>query len=327
MLDPFSADSLILLAESFNPYGPYIILLSSIILLWIFGKLLSWIDISTVQSIEFEPVVDPVPVEETEKKRPATYFQQGFHILGLTASTLEELRVLINKNDSLELALFFARYQPSIKEIDEAIDSIHEQLDLMWDRMVSTEVKSSKLAGYLRSKNHKSKNLNCLNENDFRILIEHDQKDEKIINKDLIAKFGDFLFMENLIMYDHLCQSDKPIFHIPPSNELRHMFDIFVVNGVATTGTTIPLRERLNVLPLEELQKLVEKIKRNKTFNTTDDAITFLMKNQEDTVFNLEILYPSDEIFHLNKETLDIKAIEEEWTTYNVYAKLLAIHH
>jgi len=302
--------------------GPYLILFCSMIMLWAFERILAKTDINELTA----KTTTKRSFLSSNKKKNSTYLQQGFHITGLSSNHLEELRVLINKNDTLELAVFFARYQPSIKEIDEAIESIQSQLSEMWDQLVSTEVKSDKLAGYLRSKNHKSKNLNCLNESDFRSLIEHEQKTDKIIDKNFINRFGDYLFMENFIMYEHLSQSGAAVFHIPPGNDLRHMFDIFVASGVASNGLSITLQERLKILNLNELQSFAAELNIELSIDSFKEITVALLKH-EDTEYQFEIKYHRTDIFRLNKEEWNSKAIEEEWDTYNVYAKLLSIQH
>jgi len=327
MAEPLSQDLISFLPEPMvDAFGPYLILCSGMLLLWLFQRILQKVDIETLSTSSFAHKAAKQSITTSNSKRSTTYLQQGFHIIGLNPTNLEELRVLINKNDKLELAVFFARYQPSIKEIDEAIDSIRTQLSDMWDQMVTLEVKSEKLAGYLRSKNHKSKNLNCLNESDFRHLIEYEQTAQKIIDKDFIAKFGDFLFMENYIMYEHLCQTETAVFYIPPKNDLRHMFDVFVSSGVASNGLSIPLQDRLQILNLDELQAFAAERNIDISIDSFKDITAALLKN-EDTEYEFEIKYHRKDIFRLHKEIWNSKAIEKEWDTYNVYAKLLSIQH
>ena len=257
MKDPYFPDFFALISIPLNTsLGPYLVLFGALVLLWLFGKLLQKFVVNNTASKIIATKSTQQFLKPHKNNHSVTYLQQGFHIIGLSPDNLEELRVLMNKNDKLELALFFARYQPSIKEINDAIDSIQNELSDMWDQIISAEIKSEKLAGYLRSKNHKSKNLNCLSENDFRNIIKHEQKENKIIDQDFIARFGDFLFMENFIMYEHLCQSDTAVYHIPRGNELRRMFDMFVSSGIATSGLSIPLKERLKILAILKYQSI-----------------------------------------------------------------------
>jgi len=229
----------------------------------------------------------------------------------------EEIKALSDRKDELRLALLCAVYQPTIDQLSVLTQQLRQS--------PNTQNKG-KTANHQppRSKDNFPVRLTTesFNQQDLQFIREHEEKTHKLINKDFIEKFGDTLFMENFIMYEHLCRIGSKVFHIPPKNELRKLFEMFAKTGIALRGKAIPIGERLRILNQAELESIADDLTLNRTFNTVDQAISILAKLPQ-TPVHLGRWYHSENLFLLQQEKWDITAIEKEWSVYNTYAKLL----
>jgi len=225
----------------------------------------------------------------------------------------EQIKALSDKKDELGLALLCAVYQPTIDQLS-ALSRASPNPPL-----INYETQpNNALAHYAIPTAHTS----LMNSQDLQSIRAHEKKTHKLINKDFIKRFGDLFFMENFIMYEHLCRVGNKVFYIPPNNELRKLFEMFSTTGVALRGKSIPIGERLRILDQTELQTIANNLRLDRTFNTLDQAISILAK-QPQTPVHLAQRYHSEDLFLLKQENWDITAIEEEWCAYNVYAKIL----
>ncbi len=236
---------------------------------------------------------------EKHVEMQATFFpidklSQGLHIDGLTATQRQNLNKLIKKKDKFRLAMFFATHQPTVQEIESISKNTQSRPEL----------------------------FNFLDGNDIYLIQEHSKMNQKLIDEKFISKFGNLLFMENFIMYSHLCRTNPAVFHIPENNKLRYMFETFVKTGLANQGVSITLEDRLHILSLKELQAIANEISINKVFSTVHEAAATLATSPQ-TVVRLANKYASNDLFLLKQENWDVTAVKKEWSAYNAYAKLL----
>jgi len=286
--------------------------IASIVILWSLGKLLG----SRKQRLAANQTTPSTSA--TQEESDTFPLSQSLHVDGLSASLLQELNILIKRKDMLRLAIFFAIHQPSIREIEFLFKSIQgkqsaEHDHIMLNFLVATKNISIDL---------QSETLRKLTQNDITSILTHYQKKQKLIDKNFITKFGNLLFMENFFMYKHLCRTSPAIFNIPDSSELRRMFESFVKTGLAVQGLSITLENRLHLLDLKKLQAMANDLNLNIIFNTVNEATTTLA-NDPMTVGYLADKYPDNDLFLLKQENWDCHAVEQEWSAYNAYAKLL----
>jgi len=225
---------------------------------------------------------------------PADKLPEGLHINGLTDSHRRNLNKYIKKKDTLRLAMFFATHQPSLYDVNSISKNAEDRPEL----------------------------FNALNDSDIHSIQEYNKISRKLINKKFMSKFGNLLFMENFIMYNHLCRAKPAVFHIPVNSDLRYMFETFVKTGLASQGLSVSLEDRLHILNLKELQAIADAIKINQSFTNIQYAAATLAKSPL-TVVRLAEKYASDDLFLLKQENWDLTAIKKEWSAYNAYAKLL----
>ncbi|NOX43470.1 MAG: hypothetical protein GXP19_07030 [Gammaproteobacteria bacterium] len=303
----------ILIAELYPQHGPILEVVAVLIFLWLLGKLLP----NTPEHMSSESV-SPIATDFSPELLPELpECPQGLNIDRLAASQQQELKKFIEKKDKLRLAIFFAVHQPTILEIKSLFESVRGQQPLEHDNIINFIADSKHILNDLQSEK-----LRLLTKNDIYSIQVHNKKNRKLIDKDFIVKFGNLLFMENFIMYNHLCRTNPAIFHIPRDSELRRMFETFVKTGLAIQGLSIPMEIRLHILDLKQLQTIANELKIIKTLNTVHEA-ALTLANDPLTVVRLASKYASNDLFLLKQENWDTHAVEQEWSAYNAYAKLL----
>ena len=290
----------------------------SIVTLWLIGKGLARASkrISNVQSLRRRAQI---------LKKSSIEIVPGLHVGGLDERLSNELSGLMHKKDELKTAIFIALHRPIFYEIEDLIDKLREQFTFLVG--VNTEEASEfdkiSAANSLQIPQHpQTFRFNKLNRSELRMLYEYDPDTPHVIDRDLIEKFGGLLFLENFIMYDHLCLEIPAIFHIPKDNELRRLFETFTKTGLALHAKDIPLRERLHVLNLEQLQDLANEVKIERVFKTKAEATAALAEIPGSSVL-LSTIYPATELYLLKDEPRDVKLVEKEWGVLTLYAKLL----
>ncbi|KPJ88094.1 MAG: hypothetical protein AMJ53_17270 [Gammaproteobacteria bacterium SG8_11] len=290
----------------------------SIVTLWLIGKILARAAkrISNVQSLRRRAQI---------LKKTSIEIVPGLHVGGLDERLSNELSGLMNKKDELKTAIFLAIHRPIFYEIEDFIDKLREQFTFLVgvNADEASEFDKISAANSLQIPQHpQTFRFNKLNRSELRMLYEYDPDTLPVIDKELIDKFGGLLFLENFIMYDHLCLEKPAIFHIPKDNELRRLFETFTKNGLALQGKDISLRDRLYVLNLEQLQDLAKEVKITREFKNKAEATAALAEIPSSSVL-LSTIYPASELFLLVDEPRDVKKIEREWGVLSLYAKLL----
>ncbi len=290
----------------------------SIVSLWLLGKGLARASkrISNVQSLRRRAQI---------LKKSSIEIVHGLHVGGLDEARSNELLSLMNRKDELKTAIFLAVHRPIFYEIEDFIDKLRDQFIFLVgvNHDEASEFDKISAANSLQIPQHpQTFRFNRLNRSELRMLYEYDPDTAPVIDKALIDKFGGLLFLENFIMYDHLCLEVPAIFHIPKGNELRRLFETFKRTGLALQGKDIPLQDRLYVLNLEQLRELAHELKLQRDFKTKAEATEELAKIPSASVL-LATIYPTEELFLLVDEPREVKKVEKEWAVLSLYAKLL----
>lgn len=290
----------------------------SILILWLIGQWLASAAkrISNVQSLRRRAQI---------LKKTSVELLPGLNVGGLDETLAKELSRLIEKKNELKITIFLAIHRPIFYEIEDFIDKLREQFIFLVGENLEEASEFDKIsaANGLQIPQHpQAFRFNKINRSELRMLYEYDPDTPPLIDKALIEKFGGLLFLENFIMYDHLCLQVPAIFHIPQDNELRRLFETFVKTGLALQGKDIPLKERLHVLTLEQLQELAKEEKLDSKFSTKTEATAALAEVPASSVL-LATIYPVNDLFFLKDEPRDTRAIEREWAVLSLYAKSL----
>jgi len=298
--------------------NPLLLVALSLVILWLVGKGLARASkrLTNVRSLKRRAQI---------LKKTSVEIMPGLHVGGLDERLTKELSSIIDKKDELKVAIFLAIHRPIFYEIEDFIDKLREQFTYLVGANVEEASEFDKIsaANSLQIPQHpQSFRFNKINRSELRLLYECDPDIPPVIDKTFIETFGGLLFMENFIMYDHLCLQQPAIFHIPKDNELRRLFETFVKTGLALQGKDIPLEERLHVLNLDQLQDLAKEVKLEREFKNKNEAAAALAAVPSASVL-LATLYPTAELFLLKDEERDVRRIEKEWGVLSLYARLL----
>ena len=298
--------------------NPLLLVALSLVILWLVGKGLARASkrLTNVRSLKRRAQI---------LKKTSVEIMPGLHVGGLDERLTKELSSIIDKKDELKVAIFLAIHRPIFYEIEDFIDKLREQFTYLVGANVEEASEFDKIsaANSLQIPQHpQSFRFNKINRSELRLLYECDPDIPPMIDKTFIETFGGLLFMENFIMYDHLCLQQPAIFHIPKDNELRRLFETFVKTGLALQGKDIPLEERLHVLNLDQLQDLAKEVKLEREFKNKNEAAAALAAVPSASVL-LATLYPTAELFLLKDEERDVRRIEKEWGVLSLYARLL----
>lgn len=298
--------------------SPLVLVIVTMIMLWLLGKMLTRAEtrLSKVQTIHNRM--------QALKKTSLELFP-GLHVGGLSKHQVDDLKKFLRKNDELELSLFLALYRPVFFEFEDLITNLRQQFSFLLGAPADEASEFDKIsaANSLQLPDHpEAHRFKVLSSQELRLIVEKEMSVNGVIDEAFVDKFGGLLFMENFIMYDHLCREEPAIFHIPESSELKHLYDTFVTNGVASRGRDIGLELRLHILSLEQLKTIAKEAKINKPIQTKLEGIQAL-KDVPSAAVLLATIYPTNELYLLHSEERDVKAVEQEWAVLNIYAKLL----
>ncbi len=273
-------------------------------LLWAIGRLLAR------ESNRLENQIAATPTKSCDG------VLRGLHVSGVTEELIGLFESLAAKKDTLKLAMYLAIYQPTIREVEELLQTAEEL------RLCSQIDKTDNDAFLAMAQS--DSDVECikrLSQDELRSIRNLHNKTRKLINRAFIVRFGDLLFMENFIMYSHLSRRGATVYDIPKDNELRRMFEVFVITGLAIHGRDIPIEDRLSLLSFQELQDMARELDMGSDFDSVDEAISKLAPLPNVSV-RLAKMYPSSRLFLLKKENWDSQEIEKEWAGYNATAKI-----
>jgi len=96
-----------------------------------------------------------------------------------------------------------------------------------------------------------------------------------------------------------------------------------VKSGLVLQGRKIELHDRLLVLTINQLKDIAVELKISTDFKGKDDALEAIVKLLGSSV-RLAMIYNMDDIFLVLSENFNVKEIEDEWSVYSTYAKLVA---
>jgi hypothetical protein len=236
-------------------------------------------------------------------------------VSSLPNSELQNLRRLLEREDNLQLAIFFASHQCNMDDVARIFESLRTPINPFLNLVDQLP----------------EENIHNLYQSEAYQLLEDRQKSaiktleistQRVISKEFIQQFGGIVFMENFIMYQHLSHTDSAYFHIPVGNELRRLFETFAQHGLAKTGKEIPVVDRIRGIDWGRLQMLAGKLGLNRFLHDRDDAIEQLsQKPRIEEIMDRD--FPATDDFLLLKKSWDSTQVENEWQAYNAFAEIL----
>jgi len=283
----------------------------SILLLWLAGKIV-------VYGQRFQLPTDP-------QKRKQYKLCKGLHVVDLDQEDIGILRGLTDKKDIDSLTQFLAVKHPTIVEICEYLDVLKKQFAslLVTTYAEATEAEKITAINKIQLPKHKLRDSFLeLEETELRNIIEYDGNRQQIIDEKLIHQFGGSLFMEYFIIYCHLSLEKPAIFHIPPDNKLRLLFETLVTTNMALQGDQIRLKDRLKLFHLAQLNQIAANVDTKTLYRTKEEAISALSHNSKAEDYFVKH-YDLKDVFNLTPATIDQQGVEREWAVHKAYAKIL----
>ena len=293
---------------------PLIIVIVTILSLWALGNYLS----RQSQNLAVEtPTTDTIP--------QGKMFADGLHIAEMSNVLVKELQDIITSQDENELIYFLARYRPSLIELNQYLSDLRSQYFTLLGKpssMASEADKINAINDLQMDTPPACIDMDTVNKNELRTLIEKNLSSNNLITTEFMDRFGGKDFMENFQVYTQLTSQQPVTLHARPDHQNRAQLETFVENGIALQGRKIPLKERLEVLNFNQLKEMATDLKVTEEFNDKSEVAEALAQMPGSAV-HLSMIYESDDIFYLEADPTDAKAIDEEWEMLNALSKLI----
>jgi hypothetical protein len=295
---------------------------NTIPLLIVAGAILSLLGIQRLLVSLGEPQQegsDQIPVAPA-RGRPLLNDVSG---AGLDERGTESLRNHILEGNQDMVCAFIAFNRPGIDALDQYLADLREQFQQTLGQPLSSaeDEKTASIAKNFEFPTPpKGMRLDELNAEERKLLLCFDPKKQRLITRELMARFGGHAFPIFFKLYRHYAHEET--LHIPPFNEDRKEFETLANSGIAAKGRQIPLEQRLLVLKMGELRQMAKDLNLTQKFSRKADAVQILAKVPGAAVL-LSMQYVIDDLFMLKPLDVDPKAIEEEWSFITAYAKLL----
>jgi len=293
---------------------PLLLVFVAVVSLWILGKFLTRAS-SKIES--YNP----------KKQIRGVKIGNQIHVVGLNEKSLDVLKeLLINKNVK-ELSFFIAFYKPSFVELDECVTTLRTRFASFLGKPVSEASEIEKIAAanrVLLSDQTRRYNFAGLNRAELRLLYQLEVKNQRQINYDFITKFGGHEdFIEKFKLFVELQESSKSAQLISADSNRRADVEALVDLGLVLRGRKIELRDRLSVLSITQLKDIALELKVNIDFKSKADALITIANLPGSAVY-LAMIYNIDDLFLVKPESFQVKEIENEWSVYSTYSKLIA---
>lgn len=244
-------------------------------------------------------------------------------VAGLDERGVEILRNHIRDGNLDMVCAFIAFNRPSIDVLDQYLASAREQFQhTLGQPLASAEEAQLRAAAasFQFPLPPQGMRLDDLDEKERELLLCFDPKKERLITRELMARFGGHAFPSFFKLYRQYAHEET--LHIPPFNEDRKEFETLADSGIAAKGRQIPLPQRLLVLKMSELRQMAKDLNITQKFTRKADAADTLAKVPGAAVL-LSMQYVIDDLFMLKPLDLDPMAVDAEWSFITAYAKLL----
>ena len=290
---------------------PIFIVVFTITVLWLLGKLLS--------------VIASKRDEVKKLITRGTALFHNCHVVGLNELGTAELKSLIEAKDIEHLAIFIALKKPSFIELDNYINGLKEQFLAIIKkpaRAASVIEKITAASLIDISGTPEGYDFGRLTKAELRALLEYDNKKRRTINQEFITRFGELQFMENFALYKELASYIPVTVLVDKDDSKRKRLDVLVKTGIALQGRKIPLQDRLGVLKLTQLREMGKELNLKQEFKRRAEA-TEALADIPGSAILLAMLVNIDDIFMIKPEPINTDVVDQEWTVINSYAKLL----
>ncbi len=293
--------------------NPLVLVIVTVVTLWIIGKLLARTS---------------VKIESSNPKKQIRGIKVGnqLHVVGLNEISLKSLKDILAKKNHKSLSFFIAFYKPTFVELDECVTTLRTRFCSFLGKSVNEASEIEKIAAanrVLLSDQPRRYNFSGLNRAELRQLYQFEIKNQRRINYDFITRFGNNAdFMEQFELFNKFQSSSKFTQFITQDNKHRTTIESLVSAGFILQGRKIELKERLSVLSIDQLKNIALELKTSIDFKSKVDALA-MIASMPGSAAQLAMIYNIDDLFLAKPESFHVKEIENEWSVYQTYAKLI----
>jgi hypothetical protein len=293
---------------------PLTIVVITIIILWFLGRFLNKFQ---------ETVVHPMM---NAAKPQGIEIAPDLHVTGIDTEAVREISNCLAEANEQKLTIALIRYRPNVLELDEYLSELRERYAISLGKPPTMATESERILAANEvdiSDAPDSIEPNTLSKRELRALLEQDARERRLLNYELIEKFGGEHFLDYLRIYNELYQHESPTLHITGKHQHRGCMQALTRTGAVVQGRKIPLKERLDVLKFSKLRDIATELKIHTQFKRKSEATEALAKIPGSAV-HLAMEYDMDDIFLLKVEPVDTEVVEQEWQVVSAYAALLS---
>jgi len=293
---------------------PLFLVILTIIALWLLSK-----------AIAKASSVHATPTAFNNIKANNTEIIPGLHVTGLSDKLIQEMHEIIERRDIDKLAYFFTKRCPELPILEDYFTSLRSQYFSLLGKPTNeaSEAEKTTAINALNVENTpECVDINVISKVELQYLVEDNVKKYRVIDSELIKKFGDENFMENFKIYTQLTHGESVTLHIPTDHHHRTQVEALVDSGIAIRGRKIPLKDRLNVLKFSQLRDIATELKIDSQFKRKSEA-TETLAAMPGSAVHLAMVYDISDLFYLKAEPYVATSVEEEWAYFNAYAKLI----
>ena len=299
-----------------NPF-PLLIIMGTIVALVAIQRALTKTDEAPVAQKEETAPPPPPP-----KPRGIMLFP-GLSVIGLDERGIEHLKSLISKGDGPALTAFLAIHRPGILELDGYLKQLRADFNAaLPDVANKTSMQNIRntLKMFTPPKPPAGIHFELLSNSEHEEIVTFDPKPQRLVTRDLMARFGGHKFSK---YFGYYCAHNKSVtMNVTPLDPDRPMLEALAESGVANKGRHIPLKTRLTVLKMNQLRQMCKDLNRDTKFTRKRDAAEALSQIPGAAVL-LSMSYVVDDLFALNPIEYETYDINREWNYLSAYAKLL----
>ena len=288
-----------------------LLVLITITVLWIVGRQLA-----------------KIPARENSTGKPRSRgieIQPFLYATGLKDYQANELRAIIDYGDELALSKFIAYYHPGFVELDQYLLRLRQRFSENLGKPLILASEIEKIAATNRTLFNDQPepfDFTILTKSEFRLLLEFTSDQGRFINQEFMQQFGDTRFLEHFNEFKQLWHINSRTQYIPKNDAHRPLLDMLSANGTVLRGRKIDLQQRLSVLRLDQLNEMARELKLRQSFESLDKATQALSQIPGSAIL-LAMIYSIDDLFFINSELINVRAIERELNVYAAYAKLI----
>lgn len=244
------------------------------------------------------------------------------HLQGIGPMEIQAFKTFLKAQDRSSLIEFLLFNRPIVLEIENYVD----QIGLKWFRNYSLAVARGKLEPDTKPflpEQPRNFNFSDLSVKDIHSLCEYIVHRHIPFNPAVFSVLGGSkAFFDNYRVYKEFYTGFANTVCVPKTDYRRTQMDFLFKNRVVLKGRTIALKDRLRILSLPQLQKMAGELKLSQSIQTKEQALDILAKVPGAAIL-LAMIYEIDDLFFINPERIDVRAIDRMIAAFTVYAHLL----